>query len=113
MYGSRQEPLLAPAGFAARLLKHLGTAVLLLALSLALGMASCMLFEYLGALDALLDSAMLLAGMGPVRIPVSRAGKFFAGCYALYAGPAFIVAAALVGSQVMHRILHRFSLRGG
>ena len=116
MYESRQEPLLAPADFAARLLKHLGTAVLLLALSLGLGMAGCMRFEHPGALDALdafLDSAMLLAGMGPVHIPVSRAGKFFAGCYALYAGPAFIVTAALVVSPVLHRILHRFSLRGG
>ena len=56
---------------------------------------------------------MLLVGMGPVHIPVSRAGKFFAGCYALYAGPAFIVTATLVVSPVLHRILHRFSLRGG
>ena len=86
--------------------------MLLLALSLALGMAGCMRFEHLGALDAFLDSAMLLAGMGPVHIPVSRAGKIFAGCYALYAGPAFIVTAALVVSPVLHRILHRFSLRG-
>ena len=57
--------------------------MLLLALSLALGMAGCMRFEHLGALDALdafLDSVMLLAGMGPVHTPVSRAGKFFAGC---------------------------------
>jgi hypothetical protein len=51
---------------------------------------------------------MLLGGMGPVDAPKTPGGKFFAGCYALYAGLVFIVSAALVFTPVLHRVLHRF-----
>jgi hypothetical protein len=45
--------------------------------------------------------------MGPVNAPLSNGGKLFAGFYALYAGLIFIVAAALLGAPIFHRILHK------
>ena len=51
---------------------------------------------------------MLLGGMGPVHPPQTDSGKLFAGLYALYAGLAFIVTAALLVTPVLHRLLHRF-----
>ena len=42
-------------------------------------------FEHLAPLDAFLNTAMLLGGMGPVNPPVTDAGKLFAGLFALYA----------------------------
>ena len=78
--------------------------------SVALGMAGYMHFEHLTPLDAFLDTAMLLGGMGPVHIPVTDAGKLFAGFFALYAGIVFIATAALLLGPVAHRVLHRFHL---
>jgi hypothetical protein len=85
----------------------------LLAVSLAMGMAGYMEFERLPAMDAFLNSAMLLGGMGPVNNPVTEAGKLFAGCYALYAGLVFIVTAALIFTPVVHRVLHKFHWDAG
>jgi hypothetical protein len=46
--------------------------------------------------------------MGPVESPQTPGGKLFAGFYALYSGMVFLVAAGIVLSPVMHRVLHKF-----
>ena len=71
-------------------------------------MAGYVAFEDLPWMDAFLNAAMLLGGMGPVDMPQTEAGKLFAGLYALYAGLVLIVVAALLISPVIHRVLHRF-----
>lgn len=108
MYESRHQPPLPRPAFLARLARHLALALALLAASLALGMAGYMFFEGLTGVDAFLNSAMLLGGMGPVNAPQTTAGKLFAGFYALYAGLVFIVSAALLFTPLLHRLLHRF-----
>ena len=40
--------------------------------------------------------------------PVTPAGRLFAGCYARYAGPVFIVAATIILAPVLRRMLHLF-----
>ena len=62
----------------------------------------------LSLVDAFLNAAMLLGGMGPVNPPQTEGGKIFAGCYALYAGLVFIATAALILTPVVHRLIHRF-----
>ena len=64
-------------------------------------------------IDALLNSAMLLGGMGPVGDLGSTVGKLFATFYALYAGLVFLVVAGLLSEPVFHRMLHRFHLETG
>ncbi len=108
MYESRRQVPLAHAHFVRRLLLHLGLVLALLALSLLVGMAGYAYFEGLAAVDAFLNAAMLLGGMGPVHLPVTAGGKLFAGCYALYAGLVFIAAAALMFAPLLHRVLHKF-----
>jgi len=110
MYETRKQPLLRPRDFLRRVLGHLAAACVLLLASVAIGMAGYMHFERLSALDAFLDTAMLLGGMGPVHIPVTDDGKLFAGFFALYAGIVFIATAALLLGPVAHRVLHRFHL---
>ncbi len=83
-------------------------ALALLMLSLLAGMAGYVYFEQLHWLDAFLNAAMLLGGMGPVHLPLTAGGKLFAGFYALYAGLVFIVTAALLFTPLMHRLLHKF-----
>ena len=64
--------------------------------------------EHLSWIDAFLNAAMLLGGMGPVDPPKTDAGKWFAGLYALYAGLVFVVTAAMIVAPMLHRLLHRF-----
>lgn len=108
MYESKHETPLPRYRFALRLLLHIGWAMSLLVVSLGMGVAGYWWFEGLPFVDGLLNSAMLLGGMGPVNAPVTTGGKLFASFYALYAGLGFIVAAALILTPVLHRILHRF-----
>jgi hypothetical protein len=108
MYESQTEPPLPRTSFVRRLLLHLLAALALLLASLGVGMWGYGHFEKLPVLDAFLNSAMLLGGMGPVNVPVSPGGKVFAGLYALYAGLVFIVSAGLILIPVVHRILHLF-----
>jgi hypothetical protein len=108
MYEKRTQTPLSRTSFARRLLLHVAFALGLLALSLGVGMLGYYSFEHLSWLDAFLNSAMLLGGMGPVNAPVTPGGKLFAGLYALYAGLVFIVTAALIFTPIVHRILHKF-----
>lgn len=91
-----------------RLAFHLLLAVGLVLGSLGAGMIGYVYFEQLHWVDAFLNSAMLLGGMGPVDPPHTEGGKLFAGIYALYAGLVFLVTAALMLGPVLHRLLHKF-----
>lgn len=76
--------------------------------SLFLGMAGYHRFERLAWIDAFLDSAMLLGGMGPVHTPVTAGGKLFAGAYALYCGLLILAVMGILLAPVLHRVLHKF-----
>jgi hypothetical protein len=112
MYEPHTKPPLPRAAFARRLVAHLAAAAGLLVASLGGGMAGYVHFERLSWLDAFLNAAMLLGGMGPVNAPQTDGGKLFAGLYALYAGLVFIVTAALILTPLLHRVLHRFHWDG-
>lgn len=108
MYENRQYPPIPFRAFALRFARHAFIATAVLAGSLLAGMAGYVLFEGLSWMDAFLNASMLLGGMGPVDAPHTSAGKLFAGCYALYAGLVFLVAAGLLVAPVAHRMLHKF-----
>ena len=108
MYEAKHQPLLPRASFYRRLALHVGMAFGLLGFSLGMGMLGYVLTENMSRIDAFLNTAMLLGGMGPVNPPASQGGKLFAGLFALYAGLIFVVCAALVLTPVIHRVLHHF-----
>jgi len=109
VYESRKLPPLPPAKFVKRVLVHFAVAMFLLVASLGIGMIGYMFFEHLSWIDAFLNAAMLLGGMGPVNPPLTASGKLFAGLYALYAGLVFIVTAALLFTPIFHRVMHRLN----
>lgn len=90
-----------------RMLIHGMASTLLLAASLASGMAGFMYYEHLPWRDAFLNASMLLSGMGPVDTTLSEPGKVFAGVYALYSGLVVIAVAGLLLSPGVHRVMHR------
>ncbi|HLQ26092.1 MAG TPA: hypothetical protein VK138_09455 [Acidiferrobacterales bacterium] len=61
-------------------------------------------------IDAFVNAAMLMGGMGPLGELHTFSGKLFAGIYALYCGLLLIVAAGIIMAPVIHRLLHRFHL---
>ena len=107
MYEIKTQPPASHISFAKRLLFHASIALGLLLASLGIGMLGYSYFEHLPWLDAFLNAAMLLGGMGPVNAPITPGGKLFAGLYALYAGLVFIVTAALIFTPIVHRVLHK------
>jgi hypothetical protein len=118
MYEHRTQPLLSPRAFAGRLAQSAGVAAALAFVSLVIGMTGYHVFERLDWIDAFLNAAMLLGGMGPVDNPTTAAGKLFAGVYALYCGLVVIIATGVILAPLAHRLLHRFHLererqRGG
>ena len=81
-----------------------------IAVSLALGIVGYHFCAGLSWVDALLNAAMILAGMGPVNELQTVGAKLFAAFYALFSGVVFITAVALLLAPVIHRFLHRFHL---
>ncbi len=108
MYEAKHEPLLPRSAFLRRIALHVSATAAILAFSLAIGMTGYVVCERMTWIDAFLNTAMLLGGMGPVNPPLSAGGKLFAGLFALYAGLVFVVSTALVLTPVFHRVLHRF-----
>ena len=110
MYETRRERLLPFGAFLWRVAGHVGVSAAVVLASLLAGMLGYAHFEHLGWLDAFLNAAMLLGGMGPVESPQTPGGKLFAGLYALYSGMVFLVVAGIALTPVVHRVLHRFHL---
>ena len=110
MYEHRASPLLSWPAFRRRLIRHGVYALVLVGVSLAGGTWGFWSLGGQAPLDALLNAAMLLGGMGPIGDIRSTAGKLFAAGFALYAGLAFLGMATLLFAPVFHRALHKFHL---
>lgn len=78
------EKLLPQGEFYKRLTMFGLLSVGIILFSPGIGMLGCMSFEGLDTVDAFLDAAMLMGGMGPVNTEYTDGGKIFAGCYAMY-----------------------------
>jgi len=109
-YEHRSAPLLSRAAFRARLLRHGGYAAILVGVSMVIGTVGFVYPGHRTLVDAFLNAAMLLGGMGPVGDFPTTAGKLFAAVFALYAGLIFIATTAILVAPVAHRLLHVFHL---
>ncbi len=107
-YESRHQPLASMQRYALRLVLSFLIACVLIGGSLGAGMWGYAHFEGMSWLDAFLNAAMILSGMGPADQLKTDAGKVFAGCYALYSGLVIVLASGIILAPIVHRILHRF-----
>jgi len=93
------------------MLGNLTVAAVILVISMAIGMTGYhSLVPGLSWMDAFVNSAMLLSGMGPLGTLPSDGAKLFAGLYALYCGVVFIATVGLVLAPVGAHVLRRFHL---
>jgi hypothetical protein len=112
MYERRYEPLLPRRAFFRRLARHGALAACLMLSGLVCGMLGYHFLERLPWIDAYVNAAMILSGMGPLDSLHTSAGKIFAGIYALFSGVAFLSTVGLLLAPVVHRAVHKFHLQG-
>jgi hypothetical protein len=104
----RSHPVASRRKFARRMLLAIFLWLLLTIAGLAIGMAGYAYFEGMSVIDAYVNAAMILSGMGPVGELKTTGGKIFAGSYAILSGLIIIIATGFVLAPVFHRVLHRF-----
>ena len=105
-----RKPLPSRRVFVARVARSFAIGSSIVAFSLGAGVLGYHELAELSWIDALLNAAMILTGMGPVNAIATTGGKLFATCYALFSGIAFLSVVALVFAPVLERFLHRFHL---
>ena len=105
-YEHRHEPVLPLPRFLRRLARSIGVGLALIALSLGVGMIGYRELLGLTWIDAFVNAAMILSGMGPLATPRTDGAKLFAGLYALYSGLAVLAIAGIAFAPVVHRFLH-------
>ena len=110
MLEHRHAPLAPRRVFVHRMLRSAAIGVAFLVFSLCIGTLGYHVFVGLDWLQAALNAAMILAGMGPVDEIRTTGGKVFAIVYCLYSGVAFLTTVAVLLAPVVHRFLHRFHL---
>jgi hypothetical protein len=104
----RGQPVASRRKFLVRMLIAIGLWMVLTMTGLAIGIAGYAAFEGMSLVDAYVNAAMILSGMGPLGELKTTAGKVFAGSYAILSGLIIVIATGFVLAPIFHRILHRF-----
>ncbi len=110
MFEHRRTRLLTRIEFLRRQLRFAVLAGSIVAGSLAAGALGYHATEGLPWLDALLNAAMILTGMGPVDSLRTSAGKVFAIAYAMTSSVVLLTTVGILFAPLAHRVLHRFHL---
>ncbi len=110
MYESKNESLLSPRNFAYRIVSHVGLALFVVGFTLSIGVLGHLLLEPVVWHDAVLNTALILSGIGPYIVPASVMGKIFFSLYSILVGLVFVATLGLVLAPLAHRIIHKFHL---
>jgi flagellar biosynthesis protein FliR len=108
MFEHRRQPLLSRVAFLMRMARSAGIAIGVVLVGLGLGVLGYHYLDDLPWIDALVNAAMILSGMGPVDPLHNTGGKLFAAMYALLSGFLFLSVAGILLVPVLHRMMHRF-----
>jgi len=108
MFEHHKEQLLPRRVFYRRVGRHAIIAVVILIAALGVGMVGYHHFEGVSWIDAYVDAAMILSGMGPLGDLKTDGGKIFAGSYALFSGVVFLTTIGVFLAPIVHRLFHKF-----
>jgi hypothetical protein len=110
-FESKAQPLAPRGSFAMRLARNGLWSAGFIVIWLIVGMAGYKGFEGMSLIDAFVNAAMILSGMGPVTVLNTDGGKIFAGLYAIISGIVIFGIAGIALAPLYHRMLHRFHLQ--
>jgi hypothetical protein len=109
----RSQKVISRHKFAMRMVMAIGLWAALTLIGLTIGMFGYAYFEGMSVVDAYVNAAMILSGMGPIGELKTTGGKIFAGTYAILSGLIIVIATGFVLAPVFHRVLHRFHVEQG
>lgn len=98
------------ASFIGRLIRNTFIGFLAILIALYIGMMGYHYFERMPWVDAFVNAAMILSGMGPIGELKTSGGKIFAGFYALFSGLMFIFIIGIIFAPVVHRFFTKWHL---
>ena len=110
MLKKRYTPLPSKRIFLMHLLRNIALGLLAIVFAQYIGMLGYHHFENMPWVDAFVNAAMILSGMGPMGPLSTTGGKIFAGFYALFSGLAFIMIIGLIFAPIAHRFFHKFHI---
>ena len=93
-----------------RLARNAAIVAGLIAAALFIGAAGYHYFDGLPWMDATLNAAMILTGMGPVDPLRNPSAKIFAIAYALLSGVFFLTMVAVLLAPALQHVMHRLHL---
>jgi hypothetical protein len=104
----RSDPLLPFHLWMRRVVKSVGLAAVIVAVSLGTGVLGYHAFGHLPWIDALLEASMILGGEGPIATMNNDAVKLFASAYALFSGLVLLSTMGILLAPWLHRMMHKF-----
>ncbi len=110
MYENKHQPLAPKKLYYSRLGRNFLYMVVILMICLGIGILGYHYTADFPWLDSLVNSSMILAGMGPVGTINTVAGKWFSSFYALFSGVAFITNVGMFMAPAVHRFFHKLHL---
>ncbi len=108
MFENKCENLAPLSVFVRRMAASVAIAGILIAVALLIGIMGYHHIAQFDWVDSILESSMILGGMGPVNPLVTTEAKMFASGYALFSGLVFIAVMGIVLAPITHRMLHTF-----
>ena len=113
MFEHKNQPVISQGAFISRQVRFALLSTTLILIFLVIGILGYMSLAHLNLVDAFLNAAMIMGGMGPVAVLTNNAAKIFAGVYALSCGIVLLVAVGIIMAPGLHRILHILHFESG
>jgi len=110
MFERKHEKLVPASVFFRRMAASVAMAGLLISVALFIGTSGYHWIAGFDWIDSLLESSMILGGMGPANPLKTSEAKIFASGYALFSGLIFIAVMGIVLAPITHRMLHKFHM---
>jgi hypothetical protein len=113
IFEHHQQPLVSRKVFLRRVTRAIGIAFMLLTVTIFGGAAVYHYIEGFSWVDAVMNSVMIMTGLGMTDALHTTAGKIFTTFYAILTAIVFYVVLAIIFAPLIHRFLHAFHLELG
>jgi hypothetical protein len=110
MYEHIKQPLLPKNKFYLRMVRSCLLALIVLAVTLLFGTVGFRIAEHYPWIDCLLNSIMIMTGVGTLGVLNTSAGKLFTGFYSIVSTLVFFTILAIIFTPLLHRLMHKLHL---